>query len=139
MSVAIQNAKFGKGINPVDSTGATTDGTTFDTLGFNYAVCVLSVGNIAANSSACKIQESDDDSTWADVSGGGFTAPTAAAGDNTIRACFLPLGGSRKRYLRVTITGGAGATLVSAVWIASRANQSPNSATERGLTEQVFV
>lgn len=139
MSVTIQNAKFGIGINPVDSTGATTDGTAFDTLGLNYAVCILQAGNVAANSSACKLQESDDNSSWSDVTGGAFTAPAATGGDNTIRAAFLACGGSRKRYFRVTITGGAGATLVSATWIGTRANQSPNSATERGLTEQVIL
>lgn len=136
------NVVLGVGFNPVDSTGATTNGTAFDTRsqsGISAVLFVGQVGNIAANASAFKIQESDNNSSWSDVTGGGFTSPTAAGSDNTLYSALIPLGGARKRYLRATITGGAGATLIGGVWIGERAGQSPNSATERGTAESLFI
>jgi len=140
---AIQNVVFGVAINPVDSIGATTDGTAFDTAaqsGMGYAAVVINIGNIAANASAFKLQESDDNSSWSDITGGGFTSPTAAGSDNKVWVAGVQLGGSRKRYLRVTITGGGGgATLVGGSWLGFQVCQSPNSDTERGVAQSLFV
>lgn len=134
----LQDMVFSKGINPVDSTGATTAGTAFEVVGYSHVACIISIGNIAANASAFKIETSDDNSNWSDLSGYAFTSPTAASSDNTIYGAFIETGGGAvKRYLRVTITGGAGATLVSAIWIGSDSHQTPSSAAERGLTEQL--
>lgn len=135
----LQDCVFAKGFNPVDSTGATTNGPAFDTAGYNHVAFIGSIGNIAANASAFKIQESADGSTgWADITSYGFTSPTAAGSDNTLYGAFLQCGGGRLRYFRATITGGAGATLISGVWIGAGANQSPSSATERGVAEQLM-
>lgn len=139
----LPNAVFGRGIDPVDTNGTTTNGPSFDLAalggGFREVACIVSIGNIAANATTLKIQESNDNSTWTDVTGGGFTAPTAAAGDNTIRVAVVTTGGARNRYVRVTATGGAGATVISAVWVGLGATQSPNSATERNVSEYLFV
>lgn len=138
------NAVFGGFLHPIDSTGATTTSTSaFDIAASGNGPCYevlayLHVGNIAANSSAMNVEESDDNSTWSVVQGVDtthtWTAATAASGDNKLWVAHIPMGGVRKRYLRLTITGGAGATLVAGGFIGLRANQSPNSATERGVT-----
>ena len=135
---ALTEMRIGIGISPIDTTGATTDGTAFDTRtqgGVGFAVCIVQIGNIAADMTALKIQQSDNNSNWVDVTDGGFTLPLATGGDNTIRAAWVPIGGTRRRYLRVTATGGAGATLISAVWLAAPVAITPNSATETGVTE----
>lgn len=135
----LENAKAANAINPVDSTGATTDGTAFDCAGCSFAACYVNIGNIAANASAFKLQESDNNSSWSDVTGGGFTSPTAAGSDNKLFIAFVPCQGTRKRYLRVTITGGAGATLVGGTWLGIPIDASPNTATEYGAAEVLYI
>jgi len=58
------------------SISAANTGTAFDTSvlgGVGEAVCVVTIGAIAADATALKIQESDDNSNWTDVSGGAFS------------------------------------------------------------------
>lgn len=136
----LQTVRTPMAFNPFDTTGATTTGTALDLATGSPAsevLCILLTGNVAANMTTLKIQESADDSTYADVTGATFTAPTAASGDNKVYTCYLPVGGTRKRYLRVTATGGAGATLLAGVWVVVT-GQSPNSDTERGTAETLF-
>lgn len=136
-----QNFSFAAGINPIDTTGATADGTGFDTAslsGIGAVGVIVQIGNIAANASAFKLQESDDNSSWSDITGGGFTSPTAAGSDNKVWCAEVNMQG-RKRYIRVTITGGAGATLVSAVMIGMRVGQTPNTDTERGVAQSIVL
>lgn len=141
--VTSQTQVCGLGIAPVDTTGATTNGTAFDLAAqgsISYATCIVLTGNVAANMTTLKIQESDDNSNWSDVSGASFTAPTAASGDNKIYKADIACNGTgRLRYLRVTATGGAGATLIAAVWLGTRSAETPSSATEAGLAEWKIV
>jgi len=141
--VFTQNIIFGVGLNPIDSNGATTNGTAFDLAaqtGISYASAVVQVGNLAIAITTLKVQTSDDNSTWVDLTGAAFTAPTASD-DNKIYTCHIKCNGNPlvRRYLRVTVTGGAAATLISSVWLGSRAVQGPSSATEAGVAEQLFV
>lgn len=137
---SLQNYAYKPAFNPLDTNGATTTGTALDLAGLAPAsgvACVISTGNVAADITTLKIQESANDSSYADVTGATFTAPTGASGDNKTYVCFLRTGGARKRYLRLTVTGGAAATLLSAVWIVNP-GQMPNTETERGTAETLF-
>jgi len=139
---ALENAKYANAINPVDTNGTTTNGTGVNVSGCWFAACVVNTGNVAANMTALKIQQSDDDGSsdaYADVTGATWTSPTAANGDNKTYIAFIPLGGTREKYLRLVATGGAGATLVSGTWILLPITQSPNSATEYGAAEVLYV
>lgn len=138
-----QAAIFGVGINPIDGNGTTPTGVAFDTAPdatgkMTDVMAIVQLGNIAANMTTLKIEMSDNNSDWVDLTGYGFTAPTAAAGDNTIRVAFINAQGSVRRYLRVSATCGAGATLISAVWVGFRSGQAPSSNTERGLAASIF-
>lgn len=141
---ALQNAKIGIGLSPIDATGTTFTPIAFD-LGtggpYSEVMCIVQTGNVAADMTSLKLVERDDSATLTsgttDITGGGFTAPLATGGDNTIRCAFVPLGGPRKRYIGVIGTAGAGATLINAVWIGIPAVM-PNSNTERGVTETLF-
>jgi hypothetical protein len=130
----LQNAVLRVGINPVDSANTTTAGTAFDTRllgGVGIANVIVQIGNIAANSTSLKIEQSVDNSTWTDLTSASWTAPLATGGDNTIYLGSIKMG-NVARYLRVSIAAGAGATLVSAIWIGEGVAQTPNSNTERG-------
>jgi len=85
-----------------------------------------------------KLQESDDNSTWVDITGAAFTAPTDTD-DNKMWACFVEKSGARQRYVRVVSDPGAAATLFAAVIILECLEQSPNTATEAGLAERKFI
>jgi hypothetical protein len=108
---------------PLDINGTTNTGRAFDTTnlgGLGEAAAIVTVGNIAADATVLKAEHSDDNSTWADVTGAAFTStalPTAAGGDNDCWLMHFRMGGSLRRYLRITCTAGAGATLYGVVWI----------------------
>lgn len=108
---------------PLDINGTTNSGASLDTSvlgGLGEVAAIVTIGNIAADSTALKVQHSDNDSDWADVTGGGFSGtalPTAAGGDNDCWLIHLRTGGSLRRYVRIVATAGAGATLYGVVWI----------------------
>jgi hypothetical protein len=110
-----------------------------DRKGFDYAVIKLILGATDAALTVCKLQESDDNSTWADISGLDYSiAPNAlptATDDNHLFAFDVDLR-ARKRYLRPAITVGSGATGAFVCVIAElhRPEQMPATAVARGLT-----
>ena len=133
------NAYFKGGTStggPLDINGTTNNGTGFDTAilgGLGEAACIVTIGSIAADATALKIQESADNSAWSDITSGGFTGtalPTAAAGDNKQWLFHVELGGPRLRYLRVVATAGAAATLYGAMWIGLNPAQGINGSNE---------
>lgn len=112
-----------------------------DTKGFDYMTVTLYLGDTDIALTTMKLQETDTSgSGYADVTGGAFSSLPAATDDNKFYRFFVPLQG-RKRYLKPVITIGNGATgAFAAVWAElSRAEQAPDSATERGLGGQLFV
>lgn len=108
---------------PLDINGTTNTGAAFDTTvlgGLGEAAAIVTIGNVAADTTLLEVQHSDDNSTWAKVTGAEFTStalPTAAAGDNKQWLFHFRTGGSLRRYLRVRCTAGAGATLYGVIWI----------------------
>lgn len=108
---------------PLDINGTTNTGAAFDTTvlgGLGEVAAIVTVGNIAADMTALKVEHSNDNSNWADVTGAAFTGtalPTSAGGDNDCWLLHFRTGGSLRRYLRVTATAGSGATLYGVVWI----------------------
>lgn len=108
---------------PLDINGTTNTGTAFDLTvlgGLGEAAAIVTFGNVAADTTLLEVQHSDDNSTWAKVTGAEFTStalPTAAAGDNKQWLFHFRTGGSLKRYLRVRCTAGAAATLYGVIWI----------------------
>jgi hypothetical protein len=80
----------------------TVNGVGIDTAGFNEACVVLSVGAVAATGTLnVKIQDSADNSSWADVTSAAFVAVTDS-GDNQVQIGMLKLDGNTvRRYIRV--------------------------------------
>lgn len=122
-------------------TGA-TNSSALDTLDGNFAVIDVAIGAITGAMTALKLQESDDNSTWADVSGdypGDFSAASDGqaaalpgdADDNKMVAIFVDCRG-RKRYLRVTLTPGTNA-FVTITGTVHALKQGVLTASDRGL------
>lgn len=137
--IDLQNCKIVRMLDPIDINGVTATDTEVDTFGWDYLTVIVVNGNVAANMTALKLQESDTSGSGeADIISGAFSNPAATGGDNTRRAAFLDLR-KRKRYISTVATGGAAATLITVIGILSRAEVSPTSATECGLDEQLIL
>jgi hypothetical protein len=89
----------------IDLTGAPTNSTALNTGSVNYEgqiACTLDVKNVSGTTPTldAKLQHSDDNSTFVDVTGGGFTQVTTVAGRQKVVVDKDDL----KRYLRVAFT-----------------------------------
>lgn len=130
-----QDVKFGLSIVPQSINGTDTNGTGVDTAGYHYALAVFHLGATTADMDSCAIQESDDNSSWSsDITALTFSTVPTATDDNGFFACRIDLR-KRKRYLRWHCNYGAAATLSTAFFILSRAEQSPSTATLAGAVQ----
>jgi hypothetical protein len=94
--------------------------TSTDTLGYSKATFVFALGASDIAMAALKLQESDDDSSYADVTGlvygtstniaGSTSALPSATDDNKIYLLHIANLSGRKRYLKLVATAGDGAT-----------------------------
>jgi hypothetical protein len=124
-----------------DNASATT--ASIDTKGWDYCTIVLQLGAMDIAMSALKVQESDDDSSYGDVTGlvvgtsntiaGSTSVLPSATADNSFQVFEVDCRG-RKRYLDLVATFGDGAagTYASAFAMLSRGEIVPVSASDRG-------
>ncbi len=140
----LQNAKFVSVVPPISVAGGAnaTVVTVVDTKGFRAAALKVNAGLLGANGvTVIQWQESHESNgaNAVNITGANHTA-LVDANDNTIICTFLNNLGNRRRYLVPLITvGSTNACLLSADAILYRAEETPNTATERGLLEQKFV
>jgi hypothetical protein len=126
----------------VDNGSFTT--ASIDTKGWDYCTILISLGASDIAMAALKLQESDVDSGYADVSGADFSVSPAtlpsATDDNKIYAIFVDCR-KRKRFLDLLATAGDGTagTFLSAIAILSKGREWADTATERGLGQNLFV
>ena len=132
---------------PAAAIGATATATlTIDTIGYDHAsVSVLRAANASTVfASVIKVEESDDNSSYANVTAlvgggtGGFSIPAIAA-SATGSASILKLDvdtKAKKRYLKVSYTPGASAT-VAIVARLGRGEVSPETNAQAGVIGQV--
>jgi len=124
-----------------DGSYATTE---VDTLGFDYATFIISMGATDIAMAALKVQESDVSATGlADIDGADFAGDTdvdgaaatvpSATDDNKVFIVELDLR-NRKRYLDLVATAGDGTagSFMSCVCLLSRSKSGLETATERG-------
>ncbi|HEY8562799.1 MAG TPA: hypothetical protein VIL74_20645 [Pyrinomonadaceae bacterium] len=141
----LQNLKFVNVTPPaaiVDNAAVTTGAV--DVKGWSKACFVVQLGALDIAITAMKLRESDDNSSYSDISGADFSVSPltlpSATDDNKLFAIFVDLRG-RKRYLDLSLTCGDGAagTFVSVMAILDGGAEHPNTATERGLSQQAIV
>jgi len=132
---------------PTAAVGATaTANLTIDTIGYDYcSLTVLRASNAATTfANVLKVEESDDNSSYANVTAlvaggtGGFTVPAiSVAGTSSASVVKLDIDTkARKRYLKVSYTPGASATVAIAGRL-SRAAESPASASDANVLSWV--
>lgn len=127
----------------VGSKGSTP--ASVDSKGFGYLTIYAMFGAMDIAMATMKLWESDDDSTYANIAAGNFaTLPAtlpSATDDNHVFAWHIPLTGPRKRYFQVEMIPGDGAAgTYAAAWaVLSRACEAPDTAAERGLTQELFI
>ena len=125
---------------PISLTNATSAVTNVvDTLGYGGGelLMVASLGATAGNFTAFKVQESDDNSSFSDVTGcvvatstdieGGATdLPDGTGDDNGLYVFQIQLTGSRKRYFKLVATeDNTGVTLMVCLAIIAPAGLAP--------------
>lgn len=141
----VKNQKF---VN-VTPPGAIVDNAAFttaavDTKGWKRITFLVILGALDIALAAFKLRESDDDSSYSDVSGADFSVDStlpAATADNNIYAIHVDLDGTRKRYMDLSLTGGDGTagTYATVIAVLSRPEESPDSASERGFAAELSV
>jgi hypothetical protein len=132
---------------PTAAVGATaTANLTIDTIGYDYcSLTVLRASNAATTfANVLKVEESDDNSSYANVTAlvaggtGGFTVPAiSVAGTSSASVVKLDVDTkARKRYLKVSYSPGASAT-VAITGRLSRAAESPATASDANVLSWV--
>jgi hypothetical protein len=151
MANPLQSVKFVNVTPPaaiLDNASATTN--SVNTEGFAHATFLVELGATDIALTALKLQESDTDSSYGDVTGAIFgtsalpdgttsTLPSATD-DNKIYAIYVDLKG-RKKYLDMVITVGDGTAggYVACQCILSGADVQPHTATGLGLGQYLVV
>lgn len=112
--------------DPIDAdsiAGAGTDTTgSIDMSKCHRAIFIMSLGDMVSSSTVdMKLQESADDSTWTDVSGGSGNSITqlTEAGSDDNKVVTLEIRGDQlgtgKRYVRAHVTVGTAASELSVI------------------------
>lgn len=138
----LENSKTVSKIGTADTATNATHQQSVDTLGFSYASIdvifepVVAAGTNSAVALALKLQESDTDGSFSDVTGfvGGtsFTIPTPAntSDANVVRFDVSTKG--RKRYLNVYATPNAASVIASTARL-GKGEDGPDSASKKGV------
>ncbi|MCH8979452.1 MAG: hypothetical protein IH945_09475 [Armatimonadetes bacterium] len=132
----------------VDNASWTT--ASIDTKGFDWCDIFIHFGAMDIAMVALKLQHSNTDGSFADVTGADFSSGTLSDGtsaalpsatdDNNFFSFRVDLR-NVKRFLDLVATGGDGAvgTFLVAWAVLSRAAESPDTMAERGQTGEIIV
>ncbi len=113
----------------------TTNGTGVDTKDFSEALVILATGvALATGTLDVKIQDSADNSTFADVSGAAF-AQLTASDDQVIKIARLKLDGNLfRRYIRAVGTVGTATVDYTVTFVLSGNQYKPQTANAIAFT-----
>lgn len=123
----LENVKRLQHLPPLSRAANTYTGTGIDTNGLDEISYLICVGDIAATATLnAKVQESDDNSAWSDVSGAAITQ-LGDTDDNKTPSIGVRLGSraNRKRYSRISVTTANGAVVFGVEALLSGARQAP--------------
>jgi hypothetical protein len=132
------HSQMEKVVATLPATGSSAVTLTVDTVGVDYASFTVLRGSNASTvfASVLKVEESDDNSTFSNVSGfvGGtdFTIPTVSDTSATVVVKLDIATPARKRYLKVTATPAVSVP-VAITGRLSRLENAPSSASEAGV------
>ena len=132
------HSQMEKVVATLPATGSSAVTLTVDTVGVDYASFAVLRGSNASTvfASVLKVEESDDNSTYSNVTGfnGGtdFTIPAVSDTSATSVVKLDIATPSRKRYLKVTATPAVSVP-VAITGRLSRLENAPSNATEAGV------
>jgi len=132
------HSQMEKVVATLPATGSSAVTLTVDTVGVDYASFTVLRGSNASTvfASVLKVEESDDNSTFSNVSGfvGGtdFTIPTVSDTSATVVVKMDIATPARKRYLKVTATPAVSVP-VAITGRLSRLENAPSNASEAGV------
>ncbi len=113
--------------NPAATT-ATFTGSGVDTAGYEAVACLFQTGAYTDGTHTPKLQDSDDNSTFADVAAanliGSFTAVSGAGQQNAIQEVGY-IGGRRYIRLVVTVSGATTGAVYGAIALLAGARNLP--------------
>lgn len=134
----LQACKFDLSLPPQSINGTDTYTSAMDTAGMSE-ICVLFMYGVstAAMDNLALYECETSGGTYTAVTGGGFSVMPSATDDNKCYAVYVKIG-AHARYLKLRVDPGAAATLVGVVGI-GLPNITPNTATERGLADQIIL
>ena len=138
--IEAQNIREVKILDPISVAGGGTATTTeVDTLGYQYALVRVHSGLVGANGvTTLQITMGNTSGSLSNLSGGAFTA-LVDANDGIFLHAYIDLRG-KGRYLNMVLTNGAtNPSLLEASCILFRAESTPNTATARGVLEQLIL
>lgn len=137
--IHVQNVKPVIALAPISINDTAATCVAIDTLGYNHADFFFMSGLIgAADMDEISLTECETSGgSYAAISGSAFTDPVQTD-DGILWHLSVKLQG-RMRYLKTVIDPGAVATLFACLCVLSRANQTPNSATERGVKQFIAI
>jgi hypothetical protein len=137
--VSMQTVRYFSVTAPISVAGSVTTNsidTVVNGIKYDYLTIVVSTGLLAVDMTALKLQSSDTDGSYQDLtgfvgaaSGGDFVLPVAAD-DNKFVVFNVDLRG-KKRFFDVVANTGATAGLIGITAILSRGKVAPNSATDQ--------
>lgn len=137
--------KYVVGLAPISLNSAAATALSADTAGYNYWTCIVQLGVVGGAATVLRITEDTVSTGGTPTAIGGNYTSVGTTGDGRLPQTadagkiFIfsgPCGGPRKRYLYCELTTGA-TTLASVTWVLSRANQSPNTDTERNVASYI--
>ena len=134
---SLQNIKI---VTAVENAATTVLTASADTKGFGYALVMYNATVAGTVSTSCKVEHSDDNSTWEAmtglVAGTDYTIGTGSVAVTQPKFVLgFPLKG-RKRYLK--FTGGSVAARQTVNIMLSEGSDAVSSATEAGVTNIFF-
>lgn len=128
MAIQIPQFTLGLAATTFSSSNANTAAVDFNTGNVDAAVFHIQTGTHAASAASMtiKVQESDDNSVWVDVTGGSTTSPTGGTADNSSSVVIAIKRTGRRRYVRLNIANGNANNYVVTYVAAAGLNGSPN-------------
>lgn len=120
----------------VTISAATINGAAADCRGFENAKAIFyAAPSGSGTTSDCKLQESDNNSDWVDVTGAAFTQVTTAGGAK-LYVMDIKLA-HRERYLRLVHTGAGGSAAGQAYGLIELYNARYNPVTQANTAKSV--
>ena len=114
-----ENVLFKRTVDPASRSAGAVNGEGFDSKGYDGVCAIVDVGAIAGSTTLdVKLQDSDDNTTFADITGASITQLAAQSTEQPTIDVRLGGPANKARYIRAVLTVGGASTAVAGVTLA---------------------